>query len=212
MKGIVKVILYCTTIVFVLSFSSVLFAEEAKDDGIYISANVGYPIAKDADIYDVGSIEYNNGYAGGVAVGIIRERIRLEAEISYQRNEIEEIGISNKKFESWGDLRNLALLFNGYVDLTKIQNALTPYISMGLGVAKVDLNGVVVGSGNSYRVDSYSDTLFAFQVGAGISYDVTKKLKLDLKYRYFQTADLSYGGDEATNKLHNFSLGVRYTF
>jgi opacity protein-like surface antigen len=111
-----------------------------------------------------------------------------------------------------GDISNLALLFNGYLELFKIENVVTPYLTAGMGVAMVDISGLPVKSGESYTTDSHNDTVFAYQFGAGVGYTVSEKLTIDLKYRYFQTSDLTFGNTIASYGSHNFYLGVRYTF
>jgi opacity protein-like surface antigen len=243
MKATAKIIFYLFIVIFVLSLSSVLFAEdtkgvqppdgksdqttkviesnskpeivEKKDNKIYISANLGYAMAQNTDTTigtSSGAIEYESGFAGAAAVGFGFDYGRAEAEISYQRNEIDTISISGGKNESWGDIRNLALLFNGYLELFKIENVVTPYLTAGMGVAMVDISGLPVKSGDSYPTDSHNDTVFAYQFGAGVGYTVSEKLTIDLKYRYFQTSDLTFGNTVASYGSHNFYLGVRYTF
>ena len=138
MKATEKIIFYLSIVIFVLSLSSVLFAQdtkgvqppdgksdqttkviesnskpeivEKKDNKIYISANLGYAMAQNTDTTigtSSGAIEYESGFAGAAAVGFGFDYGRAEAEISYQRNEIDTISISGMKTESWGDIRIL---------------------------------------------------------------------------------------------------------
>ncbi len=193
---------------------------EKNDDKIYISANLGYAMAQNTDNTistsfgsTSGAIEYEAGFAGAAAVGFGFDHGRAEAEISYQRNEIDTISVSGQKNESWGDIRNLALLFNGYLELFKIENVVTPYLTAGMGVSMVEISGLNAKSGNAYTYgENHKDTVFAYQFGAGVGYMVSEKLTIDLKYRYFQTSDLTFGNTVASYGSHNFYLGVRYTF
>lgn len=243
MKTTAKIIFYLSIVIFVLSLSSVLFAEdtkgvqplagksdqitkvtepnskpeivEKKDSKIYISANLGYAMAQNTDTTigtSSGAIEYEPGFAGAAAVGFGFDYGRAEAEISYQRNGLDKVRVSGSGLDASGDISNLALLFNGYLELFKIENVVTPYLTAGMGVAMVDISGLPVKSGDSYTTDSHKDTVFAYQFGAGVGYTVSEKLTIDLKYRYFQTSDLTFGNTIASYGSHNFYLGVRYTF
>ncbi len=247
MKTTAKIIFYLSIVIFVLSLSSVLFAQdtkgvqppdgksdqttkvtepdskpeivEKKDNKIYISANLGYAMAQNTDTTistsigsSSGAIEYEAGFAGAAAVGFGFDYGRAEAEISYQRNGLDKVRVSGSGLDASGDISNLALLFNGYLELFKIENVVTPYLTAGMGVAMVDISGLPVKSGDSYTTDSHKDTVFAYQFGAGVGYTVSEKLTIDLKYRYFQTSDLTFGNTVASYGSHNFYLGVRYTF
>ena len=101
-----------------------------------------------------------------------------------------------------GDITALAFLVNGYYDFTN-KSRFTPYISGGVGLAKIEIND---------EDESLDDTVFAYQIGAGVGYAVSEKVTIDIKYRYFATSDPKFeevGGEFAS---HNFLLGVRVNF
>ncbi len=110
-----------------------------------------------------------------------------------------------------GDVSNLAFLFNGYFDI-KNPSIVTPYLSGGIGVARVDLSKITVTGIGDYTTKSYDDTVFAYQVGAGVGIALTEKVTLDLKYRYFGTSDPKIDDTNVTNSSHNILLGLRYIF
>ena len=62
-----------------------------------------------------------------------------------------------------------------------------------------------------YRYDA-DDTVFAWQVGAGIGYALTPQLTFDLKYRYFATSDPEFDGTEVEYASHNVYAGIRLHF
>jgi outer membrane autotransporter protein len=109
-----------------------------------------------------------------------------------------------------GDVSSIAFLINGYFDFVN-DSAFTPYISAGLGYAKVEFNDLnIVGSGLSSISDD--DSVFAYQVGLGVGYAVTEKVTIDVKYRYFATDDPEFDTTQAEIASHNFLLGVRFNF
>ncbi len=56
------------------------------------------------------------------------------------------------------------------------------------------------------------DTVFAYQVGAGVGYAVTEKVSFDVKYRYFATSDPEFDTTKAEYSSHNVYAGIRVTF
>ena len=89
-----------------------------------------------------------------------------------------------------GYLKSWVFLVNGYVDLGT-WNCFTPYIGAGVGGAYnqladfVDMGIGTTGAGFGRNSANWS---FAWALHAGVSYDVSKSLKIDLSYRY-----LNYG-------------------
>ncbi|MCX2698017.1 MULTISPECIES: outer membrane protein [Ochrobactrum] len=129
---------------------------------------------------------------------------------------------------------------NAYVDLGKV-GGLTPYVGAGLGAAFVKYDTwktheVCAGCSYTSDKDGLDSWRFAMALMAGVSYDLTDQLKLDVGYRYlrvnggkayaFDAADQStnpYGnavGPGATGaqardngfNLHTVRAGLRYEF
>ena len=63
-----------------------------------------------------------------------------------------------------------------------------------------------------YKITNWSDndTVFAYQVGAGVAFAINKHFTIDLKYRFFATEELET--TIGTFESHNVYLGVRYNF
>jgi opacity protein-like surface antigen len=90
---------------------------------------------------------------------------------------------------------------NGYVDLATVAG-LTPYLGAGLGVTQLRWSDVslrtscVPGAAGcsgaaplNQSFDGKSSWRFTYALMAGVSYDMTERLKLDVGYRYSQIAD-----------------------
>ncbi len=105
-------------------------------------------------------------------------------------------------FSHSGNFSALGLMANGYVDLATVAG-FTPYLGAGIGTTRIDWKTVhessacVAGGGGcsgaaggaSYQGrDSWR---FTYALMAGVSYDVTDRLKFDLGYRYSHIS----GGD-----------------
>ncbi|MCY3955661.1 MAG: outer membrane beta-barrel protein [Nitrospira sp.] len=94
-----------------------------------------------------------------------------------------------------------------------------PYIGGGLGVATISVDAESA-AGTSLVDDS--DTVFAYQVGAGIGYEFPleegRSITVSLDWRYFGTQAPTFKGDvsgedfEATINGHDIGIGLIYGF
>ncbi|MBA1065917.1 porin family protein, partial [Escherichia coli] len=121
------------------------------------------------------------------------------------------------------------LMMNTYYDFRN-SSAFTPWVSVGVGYARVhhkatytDTSWNKSGEVSDISALHYSgyDNNFAWSIGAGVRYDVTPDIALDLSYRYLDAgkSSLSYKdteGDkyksEADVKSHDIMFGVTYHF
>lgn len=210
MKKNILIIACCTML---LSISTIAYSAE----GPYVSGNLGLAILSDSDVTDSTvpgitlDIESDTGLALGVAAGYdFGNNIRIEGEIAYQKNDVDKASLLGVDVDLTGDTSSLAFLLNGYYDFAN-ESAFTPFISAGLGVAEVEINDFnVPGSGLPSSNDD--DTVFAYQVGAGVGYAVNEKVTIDVKYRYFGTSDPDFETTTAEYSSHNFYAGIRVAF
>ena len=94
-----------------------------------------------------------------------------------------------------------------------------PYVGGGLGVATISIDAEDV-DGNSFADDS--DTVFAYQVGAGIGYEFPleegRSITISLDWRYFATQDPTFKGDLTGAEFdvgisgHDIGIGLIYGF
>jgi opacity protein-like surface antigen len=179
----------------------------------YISLSGGLNMLQDDDFrYDIsgfgsgtGSVDFDNGFVIEGAVGIAFDNIpvRTEVELSVQQNDVDQFNFDGDSMPGDGeDQRTMAFMWNGYFDI-KTDSPFAPYILAGIGGADLD--------------DDEIDTLFAYQVGAGVGYALNENVILDLKYKYFMTEDYEF--DDGTETIdadglasHQIQFGVRYQF
>ncbi len=169
-------------------------------NGPYVSVMGGAAFLTDSDVNPV--IDTDTGYALGVAAGYKMGKYRVEGEVGYQKNDVDECAKGCRRTS--GDIKAYSFLINGYYDFFT-KGGFTPFLSAGIGVAKVD--------GDINRVAHVDDTAFAYQVGAGVAYAITKDLAFDLKYRYMDTVDdFGFGNTDPEFSTHNVYAGLRYMF
>ncbi|WP_242664300.1 outer membrane protein [Chlorobium sp. N1] len=160
----------------------------------YATGSVGLAMLQDSDIEFGGERSYNTGYALAGAVGLKSGQYRLEGELGYQENGIEHSG---------DEVSILSFLANGYVDFELERSSFTPYLTAGLGLASVD---------DSTGPGSVDDTVFAWQLGAGVGYRIADNMLVDARYRYLGTSDADLYGGEYTIDTHNLMVGLRIEF
>lgn len=210
MKKNIFVLSICTTLLLIASIAN-------SAQGPYISGNLGFATVSDSDLTDSAlpgvtlDIESDPGFALGVAAGYAYgNNIRFEAEVTYQKNDLDKGGLMGLDVGLTGDRSSLALLLNGYYDFAN-DSAFTPFISAGLGTARVEVNDFnVTGSGDPAISDDA--TVFAYQFGAGVAYAINENMYLDVKYRYLGTSDPEYGTETFEYSSHNFYAGLRVFF
>lgn len=207
-----KALLIAAGCTMLLSVSSIAYSA----DGIYVSGNLGLAISNDSDVTDSTvpgttlEFESDMGYALGGAIGYDFGNVRIEGEIAYQTNDLDQVKAFGASVDATGDTSSLAGLLNGYYDFNNI-SPFTPYISGGVGVAKVEINDFNI-PGSGFSDVNEDHTLFAYQVGVGVAYAVDEKLNFDVKYRYFATSDLELDTRDFEYSSNNFYAGIRYTF
>ena len=178
--------------------------------GLYVSGNLGASFLSDGD-YDTASgtvtAEYDTGYVLGAAFGhAYPAGFRAEVEISYRAHDVDRIKGFGSSTSSSGDISALAVLLNGYYDI-RTQSRFTPFVGIGAGFASVSVEDM-----NIRGVGDDDDTVFAYQLAAGVECPLSPFTSLEISYRFFGTSDPDFGGVDAEYQSHNFQAGIRVYF
>jgi opacity protein-like surface antigen len=157
------------------------------------------------------------GGTGGYDFGFLR----LEGELSYRNAALDTVTFSNgERFQNVdGDLGVFATMFNVFFDLHN-PSRVTPYLGGGLGFATLllsDTHGFGNTQGFQRLYDESDDTVFAYQIGAGVDLAINNRFSLDIGYRYFRTEKAELETDFNTiNELrfesHNAMVGFKVKF
>ena len=207
----------------------------------YASANIGIAWFEDAtatavegdedDKDDTVGLEFDSGIALTGALGYDFGSTRLEAELGYQTNDVSTVTESNSKDtnteDGYGDVSLTTFMFNGYYDIKPMDDSdVEIFLTAGIGAAFVNVNEVgpeVYPWGGFDDDDSstFSETTWAYQVGAGVSIPVGNGIMVDARYRYFNTADVTTRDDDdvfdndpmnISFDSHSALVGLRYNF
>jgi opacity protein-like surface antigen len=212
--------------------AAALPARAAQDDW-YVSAFGGGMFLENARSFGNGNpLEFGSsaktGYNARLAIGAYRvPQVRVEGEIGYRRAGLDRLSINNDaglgaaagmaplagSASASGHATAISAMLNAYYDYDT-GSAWRPYIDAGIGAARLTLKDVAAAG---VPVADTFDTVFAYQFGLGIGYEVTKSLTLALDYRYFTTLDPTFKdavGNSFNSEFtsHNLSFGIRYRF
>lgn len=178
----------------------------SKAGNFYIGGLGGVTLVSDSDVSDEeedvsAEASFDTGFVFGGTVGYDFGYIRTEGEISYRQNDLDELSEQGETEKLDGDISSLSFMANGFFEYEN-ESRFTPYAGGGIGIARVEID----------NDESYDDTVFAYQIGAGLSYAATDKLSLDLSYRFLGTTDPNFDDFEAEYHSHNIVFGLRYNF
>lgn len=174
----------------------------------YIRGDVGYAINTDPSIdhysattgfSNVGNVGADNSWVGEVGFGCGQGSRGFRAELT--------LGYRSK-FESQGEPQLSAFvtpaetmhvnitsytgMANLYYDFGNFRG-FTPYVGAGIGFAVNDMDDVSF-TGNPLQIRGGTDVDFAWQVMAGVGYQISDRAILDIGYRY-----IDLGGVESNS-------------
>ncbi len=213
------------------AFYSAANAEDLKlNDNYYVQLNAGIS----ASTKGSGEINKKMGKSGlyGLEAGMkLNEKFRLGLGFDYRTgyavNTTKTYKVGRRlKTDQTDDseykVSSLVVMANVYYDIAEIKN-FTPYINLGLGLAKnkVKYNSKIY-TDSSYvenEYDSNKNTVnnFAYKLGFGTRYAVSKQVDFDLRYNFVNLGKIKVrtfenGVTKSKLNTHEFSVGVAYKF
>ena len=153
--------------------------------------------------------------AAGVSVPVAGNYVR--AELEYGQNRTANKGMVDVSFIDVAyRLKTQSILFNGYYDFETCTR-LVPYVGAGFGWANTK-GRVIEDNSDNVKFDNWA---FAWQVGAGTTYELTENLALDFGYRFMKYGyaknNVSAAGVpdrmyRIRPQAHQVQFGLRYMF
>ncbi len=202
----------------------------AHADGWYASLGAGVNLYPDSDVDSAsfGAVRVEHSLdTGPVVSGALGKQlssgVRIEGELSYRKNDYDDITVSvpatifgtalTATTALTGDTTTLGFMANVAYDFNKGEK-LRPFVMAGLGGARISINDATA---LSALLADDSDTVFALQAGAGINYQVTEKMSAGISYRLFGTTDPGLTAVDGTNfevdtLNHSVLAGLTYRF
>jgi opacity protein-like surface antigen len=170
------------------------------------------------------------GFIIGGAVGThLTDDLRVELEVAYSENDVDRIDYfdaddgSRDDYAASGKFGTLTFMANLWYDIP-LSEELTPYIGGGAGLAIVDGKESYDDFFDGENIFDSSEVAFAFQVGAGLRWQVLENVALDVGYRLrgidgpdFERNDDLTGASTSDYRAdwmwsHNVIAGVSFGF
>lgn len=137
---------------------------------------------------------------------------RLELEVGYRKNELEESSFPQGTFDAEGDVSALSIMFNSFGEYRE-NPPWIPYVGFGLGYAVVSVEDVRI---DGVPLTDDEDGVFAWMAGAGLGYRLSDIWTFDLGYRLLGTTSPRFHLEDGSGLRlrseylsHLFSLGLR---
>ncbi len=195
-------------------------ASAQAGQGWYISGQGGASFLQDAAIDDPTGIlvalgtevSFETGFNLAAAGGYDWGAWRAEAEIGYAENDIDEFSILGVGLDGGGDFSALSFMANAFYDIDLAP--WTIYVGGGAGIANVSINDAEI---LGIPLADDDDTVFAYQLGAGVEFAFNPSASLVFGYRFFSTADPDFTFLDGTPfsaeyHRHDTRVGLRFYF
>ena len=173
-------------------------------DGVYLKGLGKYAMMTNPEVNGV-EVDTSDSWGYGFAVGFGMNNFRVEGEWARQSNDIDRLGrgAANTGKLISGSVEATTYMVNGYYDYD-IADAYGIYGTGGVGYGHTELR---------LEGDKGTGDTFVWKIGAGMYYNVTEQLSLDLGYEYLDLGNIADGAIKADDVAsNNIVFAVRYSF
>ena len=159
---------------------------------------------------------YDEGFAVGARVGYEMGPWRFEEEYTYRRNGLDKLRVAGVTIPGTrGSRQSHAAMTNLIYDVN-LGWPVTPHVGAGIGAVDV-IDRAKRTAAPSFKL-SDNDWQFGYQAIAGVRYNISPNLALDLDYRYLATTDATFRVPGTTIRYksgydtHNLMASLVYRF
>ncbi|MFI4947432.1 MAG: OmpA family protein [Alphaproteobacteria bacterium] len=176
-----------------LAVAVVMSVTSARAQTFYLGGEAGWSVLENqidrAPGLPAVRKQFDSGFAAGARAGYEWGPWRLEEEYIYHSNDLSSLSIGGVKAGGVsGGRESHAFMTNVLYDIN-VGGPVTPHVGAGIGAVDVIDHAHVAGLGTISRDDDWE---FGYQAIAGIRYNLTPVVALDLDYRYLATTDPSF--------------------
>ena len=203
MKKVYSAVLVFCLATFLL-FTSVSTVPAAEAGPYYIGIFGGLAMPDDLNIDPPDrDVKLKNSWALGAKAGYIFPQCKwLATELEYfylAKQDTDEPSIDDGDYSANNLMANLLVRYP--------EGRIHPYAGLGIGWSWGEVSGVFA--------DDTSDNAFAWQILAGVNFEIAPKWSADLAYRYFRTV-YKMGAEgfnaDVTAPNHMILVGINYHF
>ncbi len=199
-------------------------ADEARWPKWYVGLHGSVPFVAENKIerggVSAGDLAFDSGWGAGASLGYmptggsatgmgsVFDALRLEFEYDHSENNVDSL--SSVAGLASGDVKVDAYMGNVFYDFSS-DTGFKPYVGLGAGYAKVNMESTSLGVNGS-------DTVFAYQALAGVYYEpeLLPYTQWGVGYRFFDTIDPTIGAAASATSFdyqsHRVEAGARFRF
>ena len=204
----------------IVAFASAANAETNVCVRPYISAKVTYGklemdgrLSDATDTFKTAKTDWAWGGSGAVGLKMCAFRTEFEYNQPFTTSkDTREYTIADV---SRGSQFYRSYMLNGYFDIPTY-TPVHPYVGAGVGLARVKNRLAILTDPTGPSVTKNSETNIAYQLMAGVGYNLTCNWTLDVGYRWVDNGYSSWnvGPDyvKFDSTEHQLTMGLRYTF
>lgn len=160
--------------------------------------------------YTYTNASYQSGFDVGANFGYKSNPMRYEGEVTYLKANIDKYSTNYIPQHNVNGYNNALFgMANIYYDFNGIVECIQPFLGVGIGYGWVQTN---IDSQGPLYITSFnsSNSAFAYQATAGLTYNFAENYSLNIGYRYIATSHISAFGDIFQANLAN--VGATYRF
>src|SRR5688572_19468237 len=155
--------------------------------GLWFPSDTDIEVDSDDDFFDYDlEIEHKLGFDGDIIGGYDFGQFRAELELAYKSAGLDgveaDFGDGSIEVDADGDVSVWSIMGNVLWNPT-FSDRWDAYLGGGIGWAWTKFEPDFEGD----EGDDFKDNAFAWQLIAGVGYQISDSIELGLKYRYFQT-------------------------
>lgn len=182
--------------VFALLFLGLSYPSYARS-GAYFSVRAGLSDTRETSEIDT----HEASFSPSGAIGVYMGPLRGEVEYTYQSSaDLVEDGMGDELITA----EFQRVMANGYIDVRVTRNVI-PYLTAGAGIARHNIE---------VMQEKISGSNFAWNVGAGVGFRLTRNVTADAGIRYVDLGkvELNKGEKELTFDTVETFAGLRFMF
>ena len=176
-----------------LAAAIALSVAPARAETLYFGGEGGWTLLQNQKIEAAGlpstTARFDSGFAAGARIGYEEGSWRFEAEYAYRRNGLDRITIGGASFGNLGGSRQAHAFLANLIYELDLGWPVKPHIGGGVGGAYLIDKASAPGFGTFFNDNGWE---IGYQAIAGLRYDVTPNIAVDLDYRYFATTNISF--------------------
>lgn len=179
----------------VIGLTALITSPSHAEDKNYVQLSTGYSFAKSTGA-DVKGKKPKKGKVHSIELGrSVTDRVKIGLEFSHRSgysvsDHLDEYGYGIK-LESQSEkssYKSSAAMMNVRCDVANL-SGFTPYVVVGAGVSQNKMKDdfyrmIHTDHESSDSIRSNKSNNFAYKVGAGVSYSVTQKIGIDVRYQF----------------------------